>query len=171
MGLIYVRYLCKMEIKSIGIRSNRMCTFLWLPVQIEGCWKAVRLDRSFLALPLLLPLPGLDRFPAKAQITLNQPNICRTPLPAQQALFTADIATCQTRDPFHQVSLWAMPVTEHAQYQIPGTSSPKWNAAIFNVINCTCAFPALSSQNVCWQKALEDILGCIRYTLCFTLQP
>lgn len=86
-------------------------------------------------------------------------------------LFTADIVTCQTRDPFHQVSLWAMPVTEHAQYQIPGTSSPKWNAAIFNVINCTCAFPALTSQNVCWQKDLEDILRCVRYTLCFTLRP
>lgn len=41
-----------------------------------------------------------------------------------------------------------MLVSENAQYLSPRTSSPKWNAAIINVIISTCAFPALTSQNV-----------------------
>lgn len=38
-------------------------------------------------------------------------------------------------------------VSEPALHQSPGTDSPKWNADILNVINSTCAFPALTSQN------------------------
>ena len=45
-----------------------------------------------------------------------------------------------------------MSLSEHAQYQSPGTSSPKWNAAIINVINSICASLALTSQNVCCEK-------------------
>lgn len=36
---------------------------------------------------------------------------------------------------FHQVSQWALSVSQREQYQGPETSSPKWNAAIFNGIN------------------------------------
>ena len=32
-----------------------------------------------------------------------------------------------------------MSVSEYAQYQNPGTSTAKWNAAIINVIYSTCA--------------------------------
>ncbi len=46
-----------------------------------------------------------------------------------------------------------MSVSVHAQYQSPGTGSPKWNAAIINVMNSTCASPAFS-QNVCCEKGL-----------------
>ena len=47
-----------------------------------------------------------------------------------------------------------MTVREHAQDHSTGTGSPKWNAAIINVINSTCAFPAPSSQNVCREEGL-----------------
>lgn len=40
-------------------------------------------------------------------------------------------------------------VGEHVQYQSPGSGSPKWIAAIINIIHFTCALPALTSQNVC----------------------
>ena len=36
----------------------------------------------------------------------------------------------------------------------PGTGSPKWNAAIIGVMSCTCAFLALTSQNVSGEKDL-----------------
>lgn len=39
-------------------------------------------------------------------------------------------------------------MSEHAQHYDPGGGSPKWKAALINVINPTCAFPALTSQNV-----------------------
>ena len=38
---------------------------------------------------------------------------------------------------------------------VPGTSSPKWNAAIINTANPRCAFPALTSQNVCRVSCAE----------------
>ena len=34
-------------------------------------------------------------------------------------------------------------------------AKPRWNAAIINVINSTCAFPALTSQHVCCEKGLK----------------
>ena len=47
-----------------------------------------------------------------------------------------------------------MSVSEHAQNQSPGTSSPEWNSAAIDVRNSTCAFPALCSKNVCLEKSL-----------------
>lgn len=43
-------------------------------------------------------------------------------------------------------------VRELARNQNPGTSSPEWNAAVVSVKNSPCAFPALTSQNVCQEK-------------------
>lgn len=44
------------------------------------------------------------------------------------------------------------------------TESAKWNAAIINVMNSTCAFPALASENVSekepvkrWNKQKQNI--------------
>lgn len=45
-----------------------------------------------------------------------------------------------------------MSVSEPAQYQSPGASSPKWNADVINVIDPPCVFPALTFQNVCRAK-------------------
>lgn len=71
-----------------------------------------------------------------------------------QAPCTADILTCRSAKGnvwpitlmmafFYQVS---QSVSEHSQDHCPGTSSHKWNAAINNVKNSTCASPALTSQ-------------------------
>ena len=50
-------------------------------------------------------------------------------------------------------------VPESSQYQSLGSSSSKWNAAIVNVINSTCAFPVLPSQNICsFKLVLHDMV-------------
>lgn len=49
-----------------------------------------------------------------------------------------------------------MPAPQHAEYRDPETSSPQWSAFFFfldaavflSVINCTCAFSAMTSQSV-----------------------
>lgn len=56
--------------------------------------------------------------------------------------------------PFYYVSQKAMSVNENAQQQWPGTNSSKLHAAVINDINSTCAFPALTSQNVCHEEGL-----------------
>lgn len=47
-----------------------------------------------------------------------------------------------------------MTVSQHTQYQDPGTSSPKCNAVVFNVVNYMCASPAMACQNVYCEKGL-----------------
>lgn len=39
---------------------------------------------------------------------------------------------------------YIMSISQNAQYQSPVTGTPKWNAAIINIINYTCGFPALA---------------------------
>lgn len=62
---------------------------------------------------------------------------------------------------FHYVSQWAMPASQH-----PRIISPNWNVAIINVINYTCAFPALTSQIVCCGK--KKGLGLCVLAHCYT---
>lgn len=38
--------------------------------------------------------------------------------------------------------------SQRARYQDPGTGTLEWNAAIINVISYTCAFPAVTRQNI-----------------------
>ena len=63
--------------------------------------------------------------------------------------------------PFYKVFQRAMSMREHAQYQSPGMSSPKWVPAIIYVRNSISAFPALAGPNVCLEEgklACEDLL-------------
>lgn len=55
----------------------------------------------------------------------------------------------------YQASQLVMAVNQQAHaYQDPGTSSPKWNTIIFNVISYTCVFPAMTGQNDCSEKGI-----------------
>ncbi len=45
-------------------------------------------------------------------------------------------------------------VSQHAQYQDPETEAAKGNVAIINFITHTCAFPAVTGQNVFCGKGL-----------------
>lgn len=51
-----------------------------------------------------------------------------------------------------------MPVSQHAQYKDPGTSSHQSNAAIINIIDYTCAFAAMPYQKICCEKGLLFLL-------------
>ena len=48
------------------------------------------------------------------------------------------------------LSLTAIPVSQHAQYQSPGP--PKWDRAIINVINYTCVYPAIGLKMAAVKK-------------------
>lgn len=50
-------------------------------------------------------------------------------------------------------------MSQRAQYQTPGTGSPKWNAVVFNVINHTSAFLATTCQNVSCEKKKKKKKG------------
>lgn len=50
-----------------------------------------------------------------------------------------------------------MPVTQHAQRQATGKSTPKWNSALINVICYTCAFSSMTCQNVRHEKGFLRI--------------
>lgn len=47
----------------------------------------------------------------------------------------------------------------------PGTGLPKWNAAIIEVIDYSCAFAALTGRNVCPEKAPFSVGLSLRGTL------
>lgn len=42
-------------------------------------------------------------------------------------------------------SVHSVTASQHAQRQGPGAGSPEWIAAMFNVINYTCTFPAMTN--------------------------
>ncbi len=79
----------------------------------------------------------------------------------KQAFFTAHILTCHSgkstgvthnindvSDPSVPVSYDSVTVSQHAQYQDPGTEAAEWNSAIINLIIYTCASPTGTCQNV-----------------------
>ncbi len=47
-----------------------------------------------------------------------------------------------------QVSRDSVTESQHEQYQDTNTEVSKWNSAIINCIIYTCAFPAVTCQNV-----------------------
>ena len=50
------------------------------------------------------------------------------------------------------VSHDSVTVSQRAQYQDPETEATKWNSAVINFIIYTCAFPAVTCQNVFLEK-------------------
>ncbi len=51
------------------------------------------------------------------------------------------------------------PVPRSFYYEWWLTGSPKWNRAIINVISYTCAFPAITCHNVCFETVYTEALS------------
>lgn len=53
----------------------------------------------------------------------------------------------------HFKKMFQGPGIVHAASLARPTEPHKWNGALIRVISCTCAFPAVTFQNVCYGKS------------------